>query len=236
MRVSLTTALAALLAAGPLVAEGRDQRRGERPATKKADGKKLRVDPAHKAAVATLSATSSSQSFVRAIRVLRDGLPESRPLLHEPLRHGTRVARAAALRILADAGDGENDRGIAVEATRDRNAMVRKAALVTLRRFGPEGLDAVAALLRREPEAKVRKVAIKTLESWRDAKALAPLIDRLRIEKDAAVRKFLVSALCRISGQRAGDNLAAWERIEQERVDHLEAKRILSEDSAREDE
>jgi hypothetical protein len=100
---------------------------------------------------------------------------------------------------------------------------------MAIRRLGKEqgGLAAILEYLPAETDANNRKMAIKTLQEWRDEAALPVLVSVLKSEKEKGVRNFLSRALEVMTGENHGDDTEAWQACLERRALHEQAKSLI---------
>jgi HEAT repeat protein len=175
----------------------------------------------------SLTRSRSPQKLANAKRVLSKGYPLSRPVVVEATKSGSSVARAFAVRIIGERGEGEEDVEVVTSALRDSDAKVRLAAVMAIRRLGGEGFRRVADHLRHEKVRNIRKMGVETIERWKSPDAVRCLVSLLASEKDRQVRRFIVDSLRTLTGRKVGDDLIAWQLAAQEWLDVQEAEKVL---------
>ena len=100
---------------------------------------------------------------------------------------------------------------------------------MAIRRLGKAegGLAAILEYLPAETDPNNRKMAVKTLQEWRDPAALPVLAELLKSEKDKGVRNFLARALEVMTGENHGDDAEAWETCLERRALNEQAKSLI---------
>ena len=162
-------------------------------------------------AIMVLGNSTDTRRLSRATELLREGFPRTRNLISEASKKGSMRARCYAVKLLGEIGE-EEDLDTLSRALRDGAPAVRMAAVMAIRKLGPEGGEALRKHLRRETEPNIRKMLVKTFQRWGDREAIFFLVEHLSLEKHPAVRRFTVIALHILSGEKYGDNLLAWQR------------------------
>lgn len=180
-----------------------------------------------KEAIARLGSTSRMPEIKRNMEVLRDGFPDSRPVLVAAAKRSTARVRALAIKLLGDHGNVEDDLDVVAGGLADEASSVRMAAVMALRRLGKDGAPAILGHLPREREPNIRKMAVTNLKAWGDPDAIPPLARSLRTERDRGVRKHTVRALRSLSGRIYGDDTDAWIACAEEYLFQKNEKRIL---------
>ena len=79
------------------------------------------------------------------------------------------------------------------------------------RRLGKESCPALAEHLPKELDPNNRKMTVKALQHWSYKEAVPLLVQTLKTEKEKTVRNFIVTALEVLTGQKRGDDIAAWQ-------------------------
>ncbi len=172
-------------------------------------------------------ASEGSDEVLRAYRLLSRVFPSSRPSIHHALTHRSPRVRALAVKLLGERGTAREDLEAAAGRLSDEKSSVRLAAVMALRALGGEGLPDLVRYLPTETVPNNRKMAVKTLQVWRDRRAVAPLVDLLAKETEAGVRTFIAGALETLTGQSFGQDANAWTAYCIEETRRQEMKRIL---------
>src|SRR5262245_38810328 len=175
-----------------------------------------------------IDTSTDTQELVRAMDVIRQGLPGSRSVLHEQLSKGSLKQRCFALQVLGENGTAEDDLKVVAPALKDPRIPVRLAAVMALRKLGKEGgLKPLLAYLPGEEDANNRKMAIKTLQHWGDKGALPALVRILKGDQDAGVRNFALTALEFLTRKSFGKDVAAWEEYVESEANREQALELL---------
>lgn len=182
-----------------------------------------------RAAMKVIETSMDTQQLVKAMAVLREAYPRSRPVLVEAVEKGSVKKKAFAIQVLGEHGKAEDDMNVVVPALKDSREKVRLATVMAIRRLGKSGLKPMLEYLPREESANNRKMAIKTLQHWNDPAACPVLVRMLTTEKDEPVRNFIVTALEYMTRKKLGNDAAAWEsylesKTVQEHAELLRAK------------
>jgi hypothetical protein len=164
-------------------------------------------------ALHSFDSTSDPACWFASMRVVEEGFPQSRPVLVEALEGRSVRGVLFALRILGQRGDPGKDLEAMKRALLHPRPVVRLAAVTAIRSLGKEGLAAVEACLERDPDPKVRRLAVQVLEGWADPRSLPSLVGRLAREEEDSVRRQIVSALQAMTGKTLGDDREAWETL-----------------------
>lgn len=180
-------------------------------------------------AMKVIETSLDTRELVKAMAVLRDGYPRSRPLLVEAVEKGSAKTKTFAIQVLGEYGKAADDMKVVVPALKDSREKVRLAAVMAIRRLGKSGLRAMLDYLPSEQSANNRKMAIKTLQHWNDPAVCPVLVGMLRTEKDDGVRSFIVTALEYTTRKKLGGDVEAWDKYlegkaAREHVDLLRAK------------
>ena len=171
-------------------------------------------------------ASADDGAVLDAFRTLSESFPGTRALIHAALSHRSPRVRTLAVKLLGEKGSVEDDLDRILPSLDDARPEVRLAAVRAVRELGPSGLPALLKSIPGEEEAGIRKLAVKTIEHWRDRRALGPLVERLAAEPDQGCRGFIVSALETIAGVRLGADPQAWETFLMEDRLANDAKRL----------
>jgi hypothetical protein len=163
-----------------------------------------------RAAVKRLEAGRRPREFLGPMKVLREGFPKSRRVLHDAVVAGSVKIKCFAIQVLGDLGTARKDLEVVETGLAHSDERVRLAAIMATQRLGKDGLDAILAHLSRETSANNRKMTIKTLQRWGAEEAVPDLAGVLKKEEDKGVRNFAVRALQVLTGQRIGDDPQAW--------------------------
>ena len=163
-----------------------------------------------RAAIKRLEAGRRPREFLGPMKVLREGFPRSRRVLHDAVATGSVKVKCFAIQILGDLGVAKKDLEVVETGLAHSDERVRLAAIMAIQRLGKDGLDAMLAHLPRETRANNRKMTIKTLQRWGVEEAVPDLAGVLKREEDKGVRNFAVRALQVLTGQRIGDDPKAW--------------------------
>ena len=147
--------------------------------------------------------------------VLRQEFPDSREVLAEGVRRGSPKVAMFCIKVLGESGDEEDMKLIATGLSHSKNA-VRLAAVTALRFFGVRALPYMESYILGERVKNVRKMAVKTVRDTRDIKAVPLLVRLLEKEQDAGVRRMTVSALQRLTREKIGDDIDAWQEYVRE--------------------
>ncbi len=75
----------------------------------------------------------------------------------------------------------------------------------------PRAVEPLITALRTEKEESVRWTAAAALGDFRDLRAVQPLIVALRTDANETVRSNAFVVLGRLTGQRFGEDAAAWQ-------------------------
>jgi len=186
-----------------------------------------------KEAMEALDAAKDAKDMVAAMTVIREGFPTSRPVVAQSAVKGSPKLRAFAVQVLGELGDARSDLETVTAALADDNSKVRLAAVMACRRLGKESCPALAAHLPREQEANNRKMTVKALQHWEYREAVPLLVQTLKSEKEKSVRNFIVTALESLTGQKRGDELAAWEAYLESQAASEQAKEIVKDSEAK---
>lgn len=154
--------------------------------------------------------TADPKEIDDAAAVLRASFPACRPLLHEALGDRRVSVRRETAKLLGALGSRPEDGAPLAACLRDPDRTVRLVAIFSLRSLGAGDPRPIADFLAREPEANLRKAAVKTLERWRNPAVVPTLVQSMQSERDHGVRAFYAQALRYYLKQDLGDDPAAW--------------------------
>lgn len=180
-----------------------------------------------RAAMKVIESSLDTRELVKAMAVLREGYPRSRPVLVEAVEKGSAKTKTFAIQVLGEYGKAADDMKVVAPALKDSREKVRLAAVMAIRRLGKSGLKPILDYLPAEGSANNRKMAIKTLQHWNDPAACPILVGMLKTEKDDGVRSFIVTALEYTTRKKLGDDAEAWEKYMESNAarEHLELLR-----------
>ncbi|MGB0330337.1 MAG: hypothetical protein ACPGPE_00810 [Planctomycetota bacterium] len=120
--------------------------------------------------------------------------------------------RAAALRGLSALYDGENEWVVRLKGLTDSEDLdTRNAALAEIARLGRRNMDELYIEKLSDENWSTRLIALRALESRRDASVLAPIIARMAQEQGRMAIEF-GETLFRLTGQAFGARASSWER------------------------
>ncbi len=120
--------------------------------------------------------------------------------------------RAAALRGLSALYDGENEWVVRLKGlTAAEDLDIRNAALAEIARLGRRNMDELYIEKLADENWSTRLIALRALESRRDASVLAPIIARMPQEQGRMAIEF-GETLFRLTGQAFGARPSSWER------------------------
>jgi HEAT repeats len=199
-------------------AEPEEPAGGEPPAGEEAGREPARREPASadrsleeslRDAIETLASLDEA-AVDRSYDLIAKEIATARPMVHLALSHRHPRVRALATKVLGEMGVPEKDLAAAAARLSDKKPEVRLAAVMAVRALGPAALPQLVECLAAETVPNNRKMAVKTLELWEDARAVAPLAGRLAQEEDEGVREFIACALESLTGQRLGADAEAW--------------------------
>jgi HEAT repeat protein len=162
-------------------------------------------------AMEVIETSTEASALVKAMEALREGYPSSRAVLVEAIEKGSVKKKTFAIHVLGEYGKAEDDMPVIVPALKHSREKVRLAAVMAIRRLGNTGLKAILDYLPGESVANNRKMAVKTLQHWKDPSACPQLIRMLKTESEEDVQRFIVTALEQITGKKLGNSPAAWE-------------------------
>ena len=200
------------------------------PARKGSSGKDESArQEAFKAALKVIEVSNVKNDILAAMETLRGGFPGSAPVLIEGVTRGNSRGQAFAIQVLGENGSAADHTKVLVPCLRSSSPRVRLAASMAIRRLGKGegGLAAILEYLPAETDANNRKMAVKTLQEWRDTAALPVLAELLKSEKDKGVRNFLSRALEVMTGESHGDDAEAWQACLERRALHEQAKSLI---------
>lgn len=175
-------------------------------------------------ALRVVGSSAKATQLTQAMDQLRDGYPDSRPVLLEALRSEKSRIRACALQILGEKGETATDLEIVAVALKDRDARVRLAAITAVRRLGKEGFQVLLHHLLSEEAPNNRKMTIKALQEWGDHAAVPYIARLLETEENSGVKNFAFTALRVISGRDLGRDVAAWKAYAEDWVEKERAR------------
>ena len=201
------------------------------PAQKGSSGKdETARQEAFRAALKVIEVSNVKNDILHAMESLRGGFPESAPVLLEGVARGNPRGQAFAIQVLGENGSAADHMKVLVPCLRSSSVRVRLAASMAIRRLGKAegGLAAIIEYLPAETDANNRKMAVKTLQEWRDTAALPVLAELLKSEKDKGVRNFLSRALEVMTGETHGDDAEAWQACLERRALHEQARTLIA--------
>ena len=172
----------------------------------------------YREALELLGTSSNNQEIARASKILRYAYSASRPLLVEAVRSGTTRARVFAVKLIGEKGKGRKDREVVASALKDQDAEVRLAAVRAIQNLGKKGCEDLKNYLPDETEPRNRKMAVRVLEGWGDPDAIPLLVRLLKKETNSSARHLIVSSLEKLSGDKLGKDVEAWESYAEEYV------------------
>ena len=210
----------------PAGAAGKEAPRGEPRRPQPAASEDRSGDQEVRNAIERL-AGPEGPALERAYLLLARRIADSRPLLHGALASEVAPVRLRAAKILGEYGSEKDDLEAVARLLADSQALVRRQAVLALRNLGPRSLPAMVRYLPGEENAGNRKAVVGTLRIWNDLRAVAPLVELLGTEKDAAVKLLAVSALEELTGESLGDDPPAWWAYLAEEKRRREAPRLL---------
>ena len=191
------------VAGSPLLAAETPQTDTEKRKTSKNDSK-------YYLALERMQKAKSGRDILRHVKVLSEGYPDSRAIVVQTTKRGTSLQRKFAFKILGERGNAKDDLKVVTVGLSDRNAKVRLAAAMAIRRLGPEGFPELRKYLLRETDDNNLKMAIKTLQEWKLEEGVTPLVQLLEKNDDRGVRNFCFVALTRLTGKKLGKSVEAW--------------------------
>ncbi len=153
------------------------------------------------------------EESISAYDFLRKNFIRGRKILHESLAHRETRVRKLVVKLLGEEGKSEEDLQPIVPLLKDSEEKVRLAAVMALRKLGPQAMDALLQYLREEPVADNRKMAVKTLARWGKLDSARPLVDLLEEEKDPGVKIFIRAALKTLTKNDLGEDPDAWREL-----------------------
>ena len=230
---STTSMICLLVSLQGVAARSQAPEKSPAPADPARKGTSARDDSAKqeafKAALKVIEVSMDKNDILAAMEKLRAGFPASAPVLIEGITRANSRGQSFAIQVLGENGSAPAHTKVLIPCLKSSSQKVRLAASMAIRRLGKAegGLAAILEYLPAETDANNRKMAVKTLQEWRDPAALPVLAELLKSEKDKGVRNFLARALEVMTGENHGDDAEAWETCLERRALNEQAKSLI---------
>lgn len=234
--ILMTGALVLVCGIAPRAAEtASDGERTGAAAERKAEKPMPKEMARYEKALARLERSTDVQGMVGAMKVLREGFPGSRGVLHRCVERGSVKTRGFALQVLGERGEAARDLDVVVKALEDHDKRIRLAAIMALRSLGQEkgeGLEALRKHLPGETDPNNRKMLVKAFQYAADEDAVPVLIRTLGREKEKGVKNFIIIALEAITGKKLGDDVEAWQNWLEVEMLKKQAEKLIHKDTS----